>query len=359
MSDEGRSGRGGRGGQTGKRPSAKQPGGQSPRRKFAGKPGSRPDGKPGGKPGGRPGGKPGSKPGGRPGSRPANRPARHKFDKKAGNRPGAPGRRSSIAPAPSIASRPGRVRSGRFVPGIDTVEPIYQRTGVYFAQIAGGLEKLGARELEALGATDINIINRGLDFKADQETLYRICYCSRLITRVLAPMHKFRAENAEALYLETKRIDWTNIFRLDQTFAVFANVSYSKIDHSQFAALKVKDSVVDMFRKRYKQKRPNVNPSDPDLWLALHIHNDEATLSIDCSGGSLHKRGYRQQQVEAPIQETLAAAILEISGWNGKTKLYDPMCGSGTLLSEAWMRAANLPAQVLRKKFGFMMLPDY
>ncbi len=287
-----------------------------------------------------------------------------------GGGPKGPGKGRGKGPAGRGPGRLGRAnvrqdnrfatrKDNRFTPPVDTVKPLYQQTNTYFAQIAGGLEQLGAKELESLGATELNIINRGLDFKADQETLMRINYRSRLVTRVLAPIHKFRAENPEALYLETKRIDWTNIFTLDQTFAVFANVSYSNIDHSQFAALKVKDSVVDMFRKRYRQKRPNIDPHDPDLWIALHIHENEATLSIDCSGGSLHKRGYRQQAVEAPIQETLAAAIIEISGWDGKKKLYDPMCGSGTLLSEAWLKAGNIPAQTLRKKFGFMMLPDY
>ena len=289
------------------------------------------------------GGKPGGKPGDRAGGRSASRPA--------GGRPGRP----NVKRDNRFATR----KDKSFTPHVDTVKPIYQQTNTYFAQIAGGMEEMGARELERLGATELNIINRGLDFKADQETLMRINYCSRLVTRVLAPMHKFRAENAEALYLETKRIDWTNIFRLDQTFAVFANVSYSNIDHSQFAALKVKDSVVDMFRRRFRQQRPNIDAHDPDIWIALHIHENEATLSIDCSGGSLHKRGYRQQALEAPMQETLAAAILEISGWDGKKKLYDPMCGSGTLLSEAWLKAGNIPAQTLRKKFGFMMLPDY
>ncbi len=255
--------------------------------------------------------------------------------------------------------QPWRKADSRFTTNVDTVEPIYLKTNMYFAQIAGGLEELGAKELVRLGATDINIINRGIDFKADRETLYRINYRARLITRVLAPMHKFRAENPDALYLETKRIDWTNIFRLDQTFAVFANLSNSNIDHSHYASLKVKDSVVDMFRKRFRQQRPNVDSDDPDLWICLHMYDNQATLSIDCSGGSLHKRGYRQQAVEAPIQETLAAAILDISGWDGKQKLYDPMCGSGTLLSEAWIKAGNIPAQTLRKKFGFMMLPNY
>ncbi len=314
-------------------------------------------------PGGR-GGKPGGRPGGKGGDRPnrSDRPDRPGRSGRPGN-PGRPSRHTSGKPSgrpprrPDDAPRPAK--RDRYTTQIDRVEPLYLKTNTYFAQIAGGLEELGAKELASLGATDINIINRGMDFKADRETLYRINYRSRLITRVLAPVHKFRAENPEALYLETKRIDWTNIFRLDQTFAVFANLSHSNIDHSHFASLKVKDAVADMFRKRYRQARPNVDSDDPDLWIALHMYDNEATLSIDCSGGSLHKRGYRQQAVDAPIQETLAAAIIEISGWDGKQKLYDPMCGSGTLLSEAWIKAGNIPAQTLRRKFGFMMLPDY
>lgn len=366
MTESGQGGKGNSGGGSGG--SGKGSGGGKARAPRSGGKGQARSGpRPGSKPGSRTGPKASSRPGsrrstdpqGNSGSRSASR-SEGRPGARPGARPGSkPGRGPGPRPARSADSRPGRKRAGGYQPPVDAIEPLYLQTGTYFAQIAGGLEKLGARELENLGATEINIINRGLDFKADRETLYRICYCSRLVTRILAPVHRFRAENPEALYLETKRIDWTNIFKLDQTFAVFANVSHSNIDHSQFAALKVKDSVVDMFRKRYRQKRPNVDPADPDLWIALHIHDNEATLSIDCSGGSLHKRGYRQQQVEAPIQETLAAAILEISGWDGKKKLYDPMCGSGTLLSEAWMRAAGLPAQVLRKKFGFMMLPDY
>ncbi len=237
--------------------------------------------------------------------------------------------------------------------------PLYQQEKRYFAQVAGGIEELAARELESLGATHINIINRGMDFTADRETLYRINYRSRLVTRVLAPLIKFECKSPETLYLQAKRIDWTRILDLEQTFAVFANVSNSAIDHSQFAALKVKDSVVDMFRKRFRNKRPNVDAKDPDLWISLHIYDDQATLSIDTSGGSLHRRGYRQEQVEAPIQETLAAAILDLSGWDGKQPLYDPMCGSGTILSEAWLKAGNIPPGTLRKKYGFMMLPDY
>ncbi len=236
---------------------------------------------------------------------------------------------------------------------------LYQQRGEFFAQTAGGLEELAARELASLGATAVVARKRGLSFEADLETLCRVNYRARLLSRVLAPLVRFRAETPEQLYLGAKKVDWTHILRMDQTFAVFANTHRSRIDHSQFAALKVKDCVADMFRKRYRGRRPNVDPREPDLWLSVHIFEDEATISIDCSGGSLHRRGYRQEQVEAPMQETLAAAILDLAGWDGKRPLYDPMCGSGTILSEAWLKAGNIPAGVLRKKFGFMLLPDY
>jgi len=235
----------------------------------------------------------------------------------------------------------------------------YQRFNQYFAQVAGGLEQIAANELKALGVTDGEILTRGIHFKADRETLYRINYRSRLITRVLAPLIKFECTTPEELYLGAKKVDWTNIFTLDQTFAVFANTFHSEVDHSQFAALKVKDCVVDMFRKRYRNKRPNVDPREPDLIISVHIFENQATVSIDCSGGSLHRRGYRQESVEAPMQETLAAGIIDFSEWDCRRPFYDPMCGSGTLLSEAWLKAGYIPPGTLRKHFGFMMLPDY
>jgi putative N6-adenine-specific DNA methylase len=236
---------------------------------------------------------------------------------------------------------------------------LYQRHHRYFAQTAGGLEGLAADELRALGATDLNMQKRGVEFRADRDTLMRVCYRGRVMTRILAPIIRFEAKTPEELYLGAKRVDWTQVFRLDQTFAVFANVFGSRIDHSRFAALKVKDCVVDMFRKRYKKKRPNVDSDDPDLWIGVHIFEDQVTISLDCSGGSLHRRGYRQEAVEAPIIETLGAAIIDISGWDTKRPLYDPMCGSGTLLAEAWLKAGNIPAGTLRKKWGFQMLPDH
>jgi putative N6-adenine-specific DNA methylase len=299
----------------------------------------------------------GKKPGPRKGPA-AQRPV---GKRTASKRPGGPRPVGRPRPADSRSGGPRPAPGGRreFNKFERVTRPLYQQNNQYFAQIAGGLEDLGARELKELGATRINIINRGLDFCADRETLYRINYRSRLITRVLAPVMKFTATDPESIYLNAKRFDWTHTIGLDQTFAVMANVSHSEVDHSQFAALKVKDSVVDMFKKRFKGQRPSIDTKEPDLWIALHVHENEATLSIDTSGGSLHKRGYRQQSVEAPIMETLAAAILDISGWDGKKPIYDPMCGSGTLLSEAWLKAGNIPAGTLRKKWGFMNLPDY
>lgn len=236
---------------------------------------------------------------------------------------------------------------------------MYEARGVFFAQVAGGLEELAAAELQLLGAEQVRIVPRGIELHCDRETLYRINYRSRLVSRIIAPLARFDITSGEDLYLKTKKIDWTNLMTLDQTFAVSANVSDSVIDNSHFAALKVKDVVVDMFRARYRGKRPNIDTNEPDLGIALHIRHNKATVSLDCSGGPLHRRGYRLQAVEAPMQETLAAAILDVAEWDGKQPLYDPMCGSGTLLSEAWIKAGRLPAGVLRKMWGFMMLPDF
>ncbi|MBF0204083.1 MAG: class I SAM-dependent RNA methyltransferase, partial [Desulfamplus sp.] len=141
-------------------------------------------------------------------------------------------------------------------------------------------------------------------------------------------------------------------------FSIVANVSDSIIDHSQFAALRLKDAIADYFRER-TGKRPNVDTNKPDIIINLHIRNDIADISVDASGGALHKRGYREESVVAPMQETVAAAIIRLSGWDGSVPLHDPMCGSGTLLCEALMQYCNIPASVFREKFGFEMLPDY
>lgn len=234
----------------------------------------------------------------------------------------------------------------------------YQHNHTYTAQAADGIEDLARSELLELGATDCQCGFRHVHFKASPETMYRIVYRARLISRVLAPLTRFPCPSDQALYKAGMSVRWSDFLTPDQTFAVFANVSKSLIGHSQYAGLKLKDAVADWFRD-HKGIRPSVDPRDPDLWLHLHIHEDVATISIDVSGGSMHRRGYRVQSVDAPMNETVAAAIIRMSGWDGATPLIDPLCGSGTILCEALMHATNLPAGLLRAKFGFLRLPDF
>ena len=228
----------------------------------------------------------------------------------------------------------------------------------YFAQIADGIEDLGVAELSSLGATHLQPVRRGIHFTADQATLYRINYGTRLCSRILVPLQSFACPDARAIYRAAGQIDWSRYFRVDQTFAVFASTAGSSVPHSRFAGQTLKDAVVDQFREGFG-RRPDVDPLSPDLWINLFIHRDRGTISVDTSGGSLHRRGYRQQSVDAPMQETVAAAVVQLSGWDGKRPLTDPMCGSGTLIIEAAMAHCRIPAGYLRPRFGFQLLPDY
>ncbi len=235
----------------------------------------------------------------------------------------------------------------------------YQQTGRYFAQIATGFEEPAARELEALGARQIEPAFRGLYFSAEPAVLYAVNYQSRLVTRVLAPLRSFACSDRTDLYRAARAIDWPALFSVDRTFGLFANVSGNpNLTHSKFAALCVKDAVADAFRQS-QGRRPDVDRSAPDVWLHLYIEKKRGVISLDTSGGSLHRRGYRRETVKAPMQETLAAAIVALSGWQGEKPLYDPMCGSGTLLCEALMQACAIPAGYLRQQFGFRFLPDF
>ncbi|MGD8834883.1 MAG: THUMP domain-containing protein [Desulfobacteraceae bacterium] len=235
----------------------------------------------------------------------------------------------------------------------------YQQTKTYFAQISDGLETLAQNELETLGATKVHPAYRGVYFTASPDLLYGINYQSRLISRILAPLRSFKCADRTDLYQAAKSINWDSIFSLGQTFGIFSNVSGNdNLRHSKFAALCVKDAVVDQFRERCGE-RPNVDKTNPDVWIHLLINKTKGTISLDTSGGSLHKRGYRKESVAAPIKETLAAAMVALSRWKGDRPLYDPMCGSGTLLCEALMVAGRLPAGYLRPRFGFRHLPDF
>jgi 23S rRNA (guanine2445-N2)-methyltransferase len=235
---------------------------------------------------------------------------------------------------------------------------IYQKTGRYFAQTAGGMEEAGADELKRLGAEQVEKRFRGAIFRADRAALYRINYTSRLITRVIAPLLTFRCYTPDDIYRAGMETDWSDFFDSSNTFAVFANVSNSRIKHSRYAALRLKDAVADAFRKS-RGTRPSVDTRNPDIWINLHVENNRATIGMDTSGGSLHRRGYRRMSVEAPMQEILAAAIIHFSGWDGTRPIHDPMCGSGTLLCEALMSYCNVPSGLLRRRFGFEFLPDF
>ena len=234
----------------------------------------------------------------------------------------------------------------------------YQKTNRYFAQVADDIKDIADKELQALGAVETSQVFRGIYFTATKRVLYAINFHSRLINRVLAPLLSFDCHSDRYLYQQASQLHWEDFINPSQTFAVFASVSHSAIRHSKFAALRLKDAVADYFRSRTGE-RPSIDTENPDLWINLHIENNKATISLDTSGGSLHRRGYRKKTVEAPMIETLAAAIIKHTGWEGKTSLYDPFCGSGTLLCEAFMYGANMPPSFLRRKFGFEKLPDF
>ncbi|MBN1541704.1 class I SAM-dependent RNA methyltransferase, partial [candidate division KSB1 bacterium] len=190
----------------------------------------------------------------------------------------------------------------------------YRKNNRFFAQIAGGMEEMGAEELQELGATETATAYRGLYFSADRAGLYRINYLTRLCTRILAPLAAFSCHSSKYLYRRAREIDWTEFLTADQTFAVFATTVNSSIRHSLYAALTLKDAVVDSFRQAVGS-RPNVDTLNPHVWFNLHIENNRAVISLDTSGGSLHRRGYRKSTGEAPMQETLAAAIVRLSEW--------------------------------------------
>lgn len=235
---------------------------------------------------------------------------------------------------------------------------IYQEYNTYYAQVSEGLEQYAVEEVLKLGAASATPDFKGINFEANKETLYRIVYCARLLSRVLAPLIKFKAHSEKYLYREIKKMKWDKIFPLNKTFAVTANISNSKINHSKYAALCIKDAIADNFREKYSQ-RPDVDPKNPDVLINMFMHNNYATISIDASGSAMHKRGYRKDSVTAPMSETIAAAIVYLSKWDGEKKLYDFMCGSGTLITEAAMHYCNIPAGYLKKKFGFFNLPDF
>lgn len=234
----------------------------------------------------------------------------------------------------------------------------YQNNKRFFAQVTGLMEELCEQELIELGAVKTEIAYRGIYFEADIETLYRINYKARTLSRVLAPLITFYCDNTNVLLKTAETINWEELMSVKKTFAISASVSNSKITNSLYASLCLKDGIADFFRAKYG-KRPDVDTANPDVRFNLHIEKDRAIISLDTSGESLHKRGYRLLAGEAPMQETLAAAILRISKWDGGKPLLDCMCGSGTILAEALMHYCRIPAQKLRSNFGFFNLSEF
>lgn len=235
----------------------------------------------------------------------------------------------------------------------------YQKKNTFFAQAPGMMEELCAEELVELGATNTRPVYRGVVFEAMPAALYRINYMSRMLSRVLAPLDTFPCKTPAMLMRKTMAIRWEEFFDLDQTFAITSSGTNEGFTNSLYAAQCMKDGIADYFRGIRQGKRPSVDTTNPDVRLNLRIEKDTAVISLDTSGESLHKRGYRLLAGEAPMQETLAAAIVRLTGWDGEQPFWDCMCGSGTLLSEALMSYCRMPAQILRENFGFTRLPDF
>jgi len=227
----------------------------------------------------------------------------------------------------------------------------------FFATAALGMEPLLATELENLGAVEVKQERAGVRFSGDLEIAYKACLWSRLASRILLPLASFEALDPDQLYAEVLNLDWSEHLTVGNTFAVDCTLISSKINHSKYAALRVKDGVVDQFRASTGE-RPSVAVDQPDLRLNIHVYKDQATLSIDLSGDSLHRRGYRIDGVHAPLKENLAAAILIRAGWPAICAaggvLVDPLCGSGTLLLEAGLIATDTAPGLLRRYYGFL-----
>lgn len=231
-----------------------------------------------------------------------------------------------------------------------------------FAMVAKtmkGLEAVLADELRALGARNVRPGHRMVAFDGDLEILYKANLCCRTALRILKPFYTFRADDADILYDRVKEFDWGSMLSIDKTFAIETVVNSDTFTHSRFVTYRVKDAIVDWFRDRYGDKRPGVRLTDADIIINVHINGGDVTLSLDSSGESLHKRGYRVAQTEAPINEVLAAGIILMSGYHGQCPFVDPMCGSGTFVIEAAMIAANINPGIYRRGFAFEHWKDF
>lgn len=226
------------------------------------------------------------------------------------------------------------------------------------AKTLQGLEEMLAKELTTLGANNVQIGTRMVSFTGDKEMLYRANFCLRTAVTVLKPIKVFKAKDADEVYEVVKEMPWDDYMSVKNTILVDSVVFSENFRHSKFVAYRVKDAIADYFRERTGE-RPNVSISSPDIRINVHIAEDEVTVSLDSSGESLHKRGYRTGSGAAPLNEVLAAGMIMLTGWDGQCDFIDPFCGSGTLLVEAALIAQNIYPGVFREEFGFERWPDF
>ena len=221
-----------------------------------------------------------------------------------------------------------------------------------------GFEEILAKELRNLGAGNVKEGVRSVSFDGDTGFMYKANLCLRTAIKIIKPIHSFPVRNENELYRKIYQMDWSDVLSTDSTFAIDTTLFSEVFTHSLYVSQKIKDAIVDKFRDS-DGKRPSVDIKFPDIRINVHIHKEHCNISLDSSGRSLHHRGYRTATNIAPINEVLAAGLLLLSGWDGQSDFLDPMCGSGTFLTEAAMIACNIPANINRKEFAFEKWEDY
>ena len=221
-----------------------------------------------------------------------------------------------------------------------------------------GFEEILAKELQQLGAQEVEMGTRMVSFKGDKGFMYKANLACRTALKILKPIYYFRAKDEQSLYKGIQGIDWSKYFNANQTFVIDTTIHSENFKHSQFVSQKCKDAIVDQFRDKTGQ-RPSVDKDFPDLKINIHIDKDQVSVALDTSGNSLHQRGYKTATNIAPINEVLAAGMLLLAGWEGRSDFLDPMCGSGTILAEAALIACNIPANINRKEFAFEKWNDW
>ena len=226
------------------------------------------------------------------------------------------------------------------------------------AKTFAGLEEVLAGEIRALGADSVSVERRAVSFNGDQALMYKANFHLRTALKILKPIAEFEVGKRDELYDHAKKIPWSKYLALGKSFAIDSTVQSEMFVNTMYASLKVKDAIVDQFREE-TGKRPSVNSENPDVRINVYLMGNHCILSLDSSGESLHKRGYRVGQGDAPINEVLAAGMILLTGWHGEKDFLDPMCGSGTLLIEAALIAKGIPPGMYRKSFGFEQWPDF